>query len=152
MKYKVQALFFMLATLCSNIAVQAEKTDWYAPMSVEGTVTVDVYEANELFHAGAVFIDVRNPRLFAKKHVPGAHHLDLKDGYSERALNAIAGLDDPVVIYSSGEQCSRSYRASEMAVNWGYTKVYYFRGGIIDWRDAGLPMEKVNVLLEGAND
>jgi hypothetical protein len=30
--------------------------------------------------------------------------------------------------------------------------VYYFRGGIIDWRDAGFPMEKVNVLLEGAND
>ena len=152
MKYKVQALFFMLVMLCSNTAVQAEKTDWYAPESVEGTVTIDVYEANELFHAGAVFVDVRNPRLYARKHVPGAHHLDLKDGYSEQALNAIASLDDPVVIYSSGEQCARSYRASEMAVKWGYKKVYYFRGGIIDWRDAGFTMEKVNVLLEGTNN
>ena len=151
MNLRVKTLIFILLMSAINLPLQAEKTDWYAPMSVAGTVTVDVYEANDLFHAGAVFVDVRNPRLFAKKHVPGAHHLDLKDGYSEQALNAIAGLDDPVVIYSSGEQCSRSYRASEMAVKWGYTKVYYFRGGIIDWRDAGFPMEKVNVLLESAN-
>ena len=130
--------------------VQAKKTDWYAPMKVDGTVTVDVYEANDLFHGGAIFVDVRNPRLFARQHVPGAHHLDLKNSYSEKALNAIAGLDEPVVIYSSSEHCSRTYRAAEMAVKWGYTKVYYFRGGIVDWRDAGFKMDKVNVLLDGA--
>ena len=145
--------FIIAACLLLSVGVaNAADTGYRSPEHAEGATTINVDEAKWMFDEGVTFIDVRNPRFFARRHVPGAHHLDLKDGYSERALNAIAGLDDPVVIYSSGEQCSRSYRASEMAVNWGYTKVYYFRGGIIDWRDAGLPMEKVNILLEGAND
>jgi rhodanese-related sulfurtransferase len=54
----------------------------------------------------------------------------------------VAKKDQPIVIYCSGVKCSRSYRASEKAVEWGYTKVYYFRGGIVEWKKAGYPVEK----------
>lgn len=79
--------------------------------------------------------------FFAKRHVPGAHHLDMKDGFTQQTLAAVATKDQPIVIYSSGIKCSRAYRASVLAVTWGYQKVYYFRGGIIDWRDLHFPME-----------
>ena len=50
--------------------------------------------------------------------------------------------EQPFIIYCSGVMCSRSYRASEKAVEWGYTKVFYFRGGIVEWKKAGYPVEK----------
>jgi 3-mercaptopyruvate sulfurtransferase SseA len=31
-----------------------------------------------------------------------------------------------------------------MAVSWGFEKVHYFRGGIVDWKNAGYPVETSN--------
>ena len=123
--------------------VMAASEDWRSPESVEGTTTISAAEAKKLYDLGAVFIDVRNPRLFAKGHITGAHHLDLKKSFDESAVSALAGKNDPVIIYCSGVKCSRSYRASAQAVSWGYSKVYYFRGGIVDWEKAGYPTTSI---------
>jgi rhodanese-related sulfurtransferase len=119
----------------------AAKAGYSAPLEVTGARTVTAEEVKSLFDAGVVIIDVRNPRLHARRHIPGAVHLDLKDVYDEESLAAVAKKDEPLVIYCSGVKCSRSSRASEKAVSWGYKKVLYFRGGIVDWRDAGYPVE-----------
>lgn len=37
----------------------------------------------------------------------------------------------------------RSSLAVGKAVEWGYTKVYYFRDGFIGWRAGGYPVETV---------
>ena len=119
----------------------AGNENYRSPEKVEGTIPTTHQQARSLFDQGAVFIDVRNPRLYAKKHIPGAHHLDLKNGFGESSVSALAAKSDPIVIYSSGIKCSRSYRASAKAVSWGFTSVHYFRGGIIEWKEAGYPME-----------
>lgn len=126
--------FFAIAT------VSAEKSEYRSPEQVEGAISTSVIQAKELYDQGAVFIDVRNPRLYAKKHIPGAFHLDLKYDFDEEKLAAITRKDQPIVIYCSGVKCSRSYRACEKAVSWGYSKVHYFRGGIVDWKKAGYPV------------
>jgi rhodanese-related sulfurtransferase len=115
--------------------------EYSSPGHVEGSVTVSVEEAKALYDKGVVFIDVRNPRLYAGGHIVGAHHLDLKNGFTEDAVADLVSRDQPVVIYCSGVKCSRSYRASARAVSWGFTKVHYFRGGIVDWKDAGYPVQ-----------
>jgi rhodanese-related sulfurtransferase len=121
--------------------VYAEESEYRSPESVDGAISTSLEQARALYDQGAVFVDVRNPRLYAKKHIPGAFHLDLKYNFDEEKLGAIAKKDQPIVIYCSGVKCSRSYRASEKAVSWGYTKVHYFRGGIVDWKKAGYPVE-----------
>jgi rhodanese-related sulfurtransferase len=68
-------------------------------------------------------------------------HLDLKDTFDEESLSRVAKKDQPLVIYCSGIKCSRSSSASADAVSWGFKKVHYFRGGIVEWRDAGYPVE-----------
>jgi rhodanese-related sulfurtransferase len=118
--------------------------EYSSPGHVEGSVTVSVEEAKALYDKGVVFIDVRNPRLYAGGHIVGAHHLDLKNGFTEDAVADLVSRDQPVVIYCSGVKCSRSYRASARAVSWGFTKVHYFRGGIVDWKDAGYPVQTGN--------
>lgn len=113
-----------------------------APMHVAGAVTVSVDEAHRLFREGVRFVDVRNPRLFARRHIPGAIHLDLRTDFDKAALEALVGKDDPVVIYCSGVKCRRSSTAADFAVQWGFAGVRYFRGGIVAWRDAGLPLSE----------
>ncbi|MCB1801406.1 MAG: rhodanese-like domain-containing protein [Gammaproteobacteria bacterium] len=111
-----------------------------SPPSVEGATTIDIPEAQRLHAAGVKFIDVRNPRLFARRHVPGAIHLNLTDDFNLANLSATVGKDEPFVIYCSGITCSRSSDAAAWAVEWGFSQVKYFREGMAGWRDAGLPM------------
>jgi rhodanese-related sulfurtransferase len=140
--FKLLSLVLLSSVLAIVAPVShAAKAGYTAPEQVAGATTVTVEEVKALYDAGAVIIDVRNPRLYARRHIPGAHHQDLKDTFDEDSLQAVAKKDEPVVIYCSGIKCSRSSRASEMAVSWGYKKVRYFRGGIVDWRDAGYPVE-----------
>ncbi len=131
----------MVALLLAVTSAYAGNPDYRSPEHVEGAVTIDLQRAKEMFDEGAKFIDVRSPRLYARRHIPGVHHLDLKHVFDEQSLAAVAARDEPIVIYCSGVKCSRSYRASEKAVSWGFSKVFYFRGGIADWRKAGYPLE-----------
>jgi rhodanese-related sulfurtransferase len=112
-----------------------------SPEIVEGANTTSVEQAKTLFDQGVKFIDVRNPRLYAKKHILGAHHLDFKDVFTEQALSKLVDRKEPLVIYCSGVKCSRSSRASAMAASWGFSQVHYFRGGIVEWKNAGYPVE-----------
>jgi len=131
-------LLFLLAFFAS--LAFAGNPNYSAPLHAEGATTVNVNEAEWLYDDGAVFIDTRNPRFFARGHIPGSHHLDMKGGFTRETLAAVARKDQPIVIYSSGESCSRAHKGTVLAVAWGYEKVYYFRGGFVDWRDVDLPL------------
>jgi len=134
---KITMIFLAIAPLTAP-------AEYRSPESVEGAITISAEEAKDMYDQGVKFIDVRNPRLYARKHIPGAHHLDLKYVFSEETLDEVAARQEPIIIYCSGVKCSRSYRASEKALSWGFEKVYYFRGGIVDWKNAGYPTEASN--------
>ncbi len=133
-------LFFSINMSCASYTYAASK-DYQSPEQVEGAITTSLLETRKLFDANAVFIDVRNPRLYARGHIPGAFHLDLKNAFDEKAISAIAKKEQDIVIYCSGVKCSRSYHASKKAVLWGYKKTHYFRGGIVEWKKAGYPVK-----------
>lgn len=133
-------IFFLLLSLNITGISYAASSDYRSPESVEGAITTSLLEARALFDAGAVFVDVRNPQLYARRHIPDAFHLDLSNAFTKTALGAIAKKDQAIVIYCSGVKCGRSYHASKKALSWGFNKVHYFRGGIVEWRDAGYPL------------
>lgn len=145
----VLAFTFLLFTFASTVQPgYAAKKGYIAPEQVPGTTLVSAAEAKALYDAGVVFIDVRSPRLHNRRHIPGAVHLDLKDTFDEESLSKAAKKDQQLVIYCSGIKCSRSSTASADAVSWGFNKVHYFRGGIVEWRDAGYPVESSTVEAE----
>ena len=76
----------------------------------------------------------------APEQVPGAVHLDLYDTFNLANPESRVARDQLFVLHCSGVKCRRSSSAAEWAVEWGFTGVHHFRGGIVDWRDAGLPM------------
>lgn len=112
-----------------------------SPETVSGATTVDAAQAKQLFDNEALFIDTRKDKDWDAGRIPGAEHLDVKKALTAESLAELAGKDEAIVMYCNGHKCLRSSKAAAMAVEWGYSKVYYFRDGFPAWKAAGYPVE-----------
>lgn len=137
MNMYVRSCAVVLITLLFSF-VSAEEL---APEHVPGATTVDGVKAKELFDKGVLFVDPRKDADFEAGRIPGAAHLNSKKTLSEKSLSAEAEKGEEIVFYCNGIKCLLSSQASKLAVNWGFTKVYYYRGGFPDWQSRGYPVE-----------
>jgi adenylate cyclase len=114
-------------------------------LNVARTIKIDVTEAKALLARGVPFIDVRAPLNYDNGHIPKAINLSLVTGLSKESLAKVAGKEDEVAFYSHGKHGPYSAYASAKAIAWGYTHIYYFAGGFLEWDDEGNPLAiKVN--------
>ncbi len=114
---------------------------YQSPEFVAGTETISLQQAKKMHAEGVTFIDVRSPRQYNKRHIPGAVHLYVKDMFTEQNLLKLGDKDTPLVLYCNGAHCSLSYKAAEKAVAWGFTNIKYYRDGFRAWRKDGNPLE-----------
>jgi len=122
-------LFFIL-----SLNAYAEKV---SPESISGATTVNATKAKSLFDKGVLFVDVRSNKDWAAGSISKAIHIELKKDFSASSLGKHAKKDSPVVFYCNGTNCLRSSKASAKAVEWGYSKIFYFRNGFPAWKSAG---------------
>lgn len=137
MKIVARYVFVWLCAVLSTV-VFAEDV---SPMKVPGATTIDVSKAKQLFDSEAAFIDVRKDSDWEAGRIPGAIHLELKSKFSKETLGEEVQPNEDVVFYCNGENCLRSSKASALAIEWGFQKVYYFRDGFPAWKAAGYPVE-----------
>jgi rhodanese-related sulfurtransferase len=121
------------------------------PDKINGATTVGAEQVADLARAGAVVVDTRSQKEFESEHVRGAINLP----YVERSLKETdfdvtkddftalvkLGKTGPVVFLCNGPECWKSYKASRAAVSSGYAKVYWFRGGMPEWREKQMPVD-----------
>lgn len=115
-----------------------------APLSVKGATTINAVQARQLYEFGVLFIDVRPAREWGWGHVEGAIHLDLRGHFASLA-QVPWPREVPLVIYCDSEVCAQSAVAVEQAVGWGFTRVFYFRGGYFAWQLFDMPSSKGSV-------
>jgi rhodanese-related sulfurtransferase len=77
-----------------------------------------------------------NRWAFDAKHIPGSLHFDTPD-----QLYAAIKPDDDVIVYCSNVDCLSSVALYRDLVARGYRHVRRYSGGLLDWEDAGLPLE-----------
>ena len=77
----------------------------------------------------------------------GANFLDPVQSLLTQLLAQLAGGDKAraIVFFCANSQCWLSYNAALRAVAAGYSKVYWYRGGIEAWTSAGLPAARTAV-------
>lgn len=111
--------------------------------SIPGATTISSYVAKAMHDDHVIFIDVRSDRDWEASRIPHAIHLAITEGFftEESLLNAVKDKTTPIIIYCNGPQCHRSEKAVEMAVEWGFRRVYYFREGFPSWLASGYPVE-----------
>ena len=121
------------------------------PDTLSGATTVSADKVAELVRDKVVVVDTRTEKEFEAEHIRGAVNLP----YVERSLKetdfdatkddftALSKLpkDQPAVFLCNGPECWKSYKASRAAVAAGYTKVYWFRGGMPEWREKQMPVD-----------
>jgi rhodanese-related sulfurtransferase len=77
-----------------------------------------------------------NRWAFDAKHIPGSLHFDTPEG-----LFATLDEDDEIVVYCSNVDCLASVALYWALKDRGYESVRRYAGGLLDWEDAGLPLE-----------
>lgn len=144
---KTNSLFvrvsFMLLCLLPFVAV----ADYASPETVPGTTYVSAADAKGMFDRGVPFVDVRTTADFDAGRIPGAENLTVEREQSQSVftedslLEVVGSKDAEVVLYCNSTPCWRTAAAAERAVEWGFSKVFYYRLGFPSWRDAGYPVE-----------
>lgn len=87
-----------------------------------------------------VLIDARGHEAYAKEHIPGAVSVP-SDHIGEHLIRDF-GKDRTYVTYCSGWSCEASTVAAAKLDKFGFKKVLEYKGGLEDWKAAGLPTEK----------
>jgi rhodanese-related sulfurtransferase len=77
-----------------------------------------------------------NRWAYDAKRIPGSLHFDTPD-----ELYAALKPDDEIVVYCSHVDCLSSVALYRDLLRRGYSNVRRYAGGLLDWEDAGLPLE-----------
>ena len=73
---------------------------------------------------------------YRAKHIPGSLHID----NPEKALELLDKSDE-IIVYCSDPNCPASKYAYHLLTRNGFENVRRFAGGILEWEDAGCPVE-----------
>jgi rhodanese-related sulfurtransferase/ABC-type phosphate/phosphonate transport system substrate-binding protein len=126
---------------------------YFTPRQLEGTQLVTAREARQLAIRGVPLFDGRTEEEFRTGRPAGARWLPyLEKSAKETDFDAnLDALDvrqlpedrnQEIMFSCGGPECWKSYKSAVRALKEGYKKVYWFRGGIKEWQDANLPVEK----------
>ncbi len=120
---------------------------YFTPRQLPGASVADAVNVARLMTEGATYFDTRTEAEFKASHVPGAKWLpyiekSAKDTDYDSALDSFdinklpANKAAALVFACNGAECWKSYKASHAALKAGYSKVFWFRGGLPEWRTA----------------
>lgn len=111
------------------------------PKFVELATTVDAQQVADLVkRSDLVVLDVRSRAEYEQGHLPQALQIDDAELTADWLSVFVKSKDQPVLFYGNGPEYSNASSAVLIAVNSRYTKVYYFYGGISEWRRAKLAL------------
>ncbi len=92
-------------------------------------------EGGELF----TLLDVRSRSDYDKEHIKGARSLPLDE--IENKAPAVLKPDEDIIVYCDSFVCSASTSAAKLLARVGFKKVRDYKGGLLEWKQAGLPTE-----------
>lgn len=106
----------------------------------ESVTSVDANHFENAIHANSVqLIDVRSANEYAEGHIAHAANIDaLQNDFLAKAQRSLSKKKTAYVYCRSGK---RSMMAANKLAKAGY-KVINLRGGIMEWMDAGKPVNR----------
>jgi PQQ-dependent catabolism-associated CXXCW motif protein len=152
-------------TSSSPVSFGGEETDWSVkptssltttyhaktPLEIPGARRVSTVELKAMLDGTSppLLVDVLGGDVKKRLVLPGAVSLGFEAGNGkvyfaekkrfEDVLAKLTGNDKekPMVFYCLSSECWLSYNAALRAVDGGYSKVLWYRGGTVAWKAAG---------------
>lgn len=108
----------------------------------DNIVSVSAHEFDKGIKADPVqLLDVRTPQEYAEGHIDGALNINIRSDDFQRMAEKELSKDYTILVYCRSGR--RSIDAAEILTKLGY-KVVNLKGGIIEWKEDGLPVTKAN--------
>lgn len=93
--------------------------------------------------ADHLLLDARANRDYLAGHLPGAFSLPVLElqTYLGQVLPLLSPAQ-PLLVYCSGTSCDESLQLAKVLQQQGFTNLVLFAGGMAEWQQAGLQVEK----------
>jgi rhodanese-related sulfurtransferase len=139
-----QLIAYGLFTLFCLASATANSESYISPETIDGVQKIEAEGLIELVNRNEnqIIIDSRINSDRKQGYIAGSISLPDTDTNCESLARLIPEKSDPAVFYCNGPSCRRSDNAVVIAVGCGYTKVYWFRGGIEAWKASNYPIRK----------
>jgi PQQ-dependent catabolism-associated CXXCW motif protein len=123
------------------------------PLTIPGAVTVMTAQVAGEMQSGRKVVLIDSLADQHQMTIKGAVYLPnagkfgtFNDQFQTALANSLTQLtqgrrDTSLVFFCQGVNCWESYNAALRAKSAGYQNVYWYRGGLAAWQDAGLPMQ-----------
>jgi len=119
----------VLQSFIFPVSAQENNPVYMPPEEFRNSYNLEVY---------AILVDVRIKKEFRKERISGARNVE-----NMKAMTAFADtLDTETPIYIYCDTYTRSITAAEYLCNRGFTNVYLLKDGLMEWKAAGLPVDK----------
>ena len=103
-------------------------------------VGITMERAKILYEGGTVFIDAREAEYYHEGHIAGAWNISSTLELVFK-LDSLQGKSGAVVTYCGEVDCGSSDDLAYTLQEMGFTKLYIYKGGWLEWQAAGLPSE-----------
>ena len=136
------AVLFTLALLFSPLllAADAVSEDPLADNSAVA-ITIDAENLIELYQsvAGIKIIDTRFAEDYALGHIETSQNIPLAAINCKTLSKLAKSREQAMVFYCNGNAGDTSIEAIQIASGCGYKRLFWFRGGFVEWKDKDYP-------------
>lgn len=133
----------LLAGLMFLTTVHAETNKpVISPDKIPGTTLVDAEGVIGLVTSisDLIIVDARIKSDRKQGYIEGSVSLPDIDTNCDTLANIIPSKTTPTLYYCNGVKCGRSAKSVKIAMDCGYNKIYWFRGGYEEWQAKGFPV------------
>ena len=103
-------------------------------------VAISLEQAKTFFDDGVLFVDARDEGYYESGHIQGA----MRKSFLPKLIFNIEerqGKDVPLVVYCGDPGCGDSEQLAYDLKDSGFTKLYVFKGGWVEWSGAAYPSQ-----------
>lgn len=136
----LRLLIVFVSMLLSSTLYAEEKP--YAPETIEDVTTVSAEQVIDMIltNPNLIVIDSRKKAEYLKGHIEGATNILNTMLKAEDLEQLSADKNNAILFYCNGSRCLRSSDSINKARDWGYTNLFWFRGGWKEWTEKRLPV------------
>ena len=112
-----------------------------APQTLAVAITIDAENLIELYQSvpRLKIVDSRHPQDHAQGYIETSINLPLADTDCAALARVAEGKDQAFVFYCNGNAADASISAIEIASDCGYQRLFWLRGGFVEWEDKDYP-------------
>ena len=100
--------------------------------------TINAHDLKHLLDSddAPFLINAMEENKFRAKHIPGSLNLFRREDIEQQLKK-----DDTIVVYCTDQACNKSIMLYQLLEVLGYNHVSRFSGGMMEWENAGFPLE-----------